>query len=362
MRNSKYRIILDDLQKKLENGVLQAGDMLPTENEFMQKYQVSRTTVQRALGILVGSGEIYRVPGKGTFVSKTVSENEEVDKELCPEGNFAIILPYHSPIIVKYLVGAQTYFNRHHANLTIHFSDYTYQSEKVLITKLLNDHVDGIIIYPHDSWDTERFYSRLAREGRNVVLIDKQIMGVPLCSVTSDNYCGGAMVAEHLISSGYRRFACVSRNFAEGNTLLERFRGFSDTLQQHDMELKKEDTIIYSKESSMQNPRLSEYFKTLNKEEPLAMFCTSDIMAVEVYRRAMEHGFQIPEELAIIGYDDLEIASMVDPALTTVEQPYAKIGEAAAKLLMSQKNQQNYSCVHLQIPVKIIERSSVHTR
>lgn len=359
MKNNKYKIILEDINRQIESGILQAGDMLPTENEFMERYQVSRTTIQRAMGILVNEGKIYRVSGSGTFVSQDVAGKTKLEDGSFSGGNYAMILPYHSAIIMKYLVGAQTYFNRHSASLSVYFSDYTYQSEVRLLTRLAENKVDGVIIYPHDSCDAQRFYGRLAMEGKNVVLIDKQITGVSLCSVTSDNYRGGGRVAKWLLQRGYRRFACVSGNFKEGNSLVERFQGFSDILRLNNIELKEEDTLILPENTSIQNSELLKYFEEFDSREPVAVFCTSDILAVEVCRKALECGIRIPEEMAVIGYDDLEIASMIDPPLTTVEQPYSKIGEAAAELLMKQKNQPEYSCIHLQLPVAIIERSSV---
>ncbi|MGI6261035.1 MAG: GntR family transcriptional regulator [Acutalibacteraceae bacterium] len=359
MTNSKYRVILDDLEKKLESGMLCSGDMLPTENEFMQTYQVSRTTVQRALNILVSRGSIYRVPGRGTFVSASAPSASDGDSDHFSGGNFAIVLPYHSPIIIKYLAGAQTYFNRHHANLTIRFSDYTYQGEIELITSLLNEKVDGVIIYPCASTDSRHFYGRLAREDRHIVLIDKQIAGVPLCSVTSNNYQGGRLVAEHLIHNGHNNFAYASPVFTQGTSLLDRFRGFSDTLRQSGLELKREKVLIFPRDESQHVRFFAEYFSSINRRQPLAMFCATDSIAAAAYRAASECGLRIPEDVSIVGYDDLEVARMVNPPLTTVEQPYTKIGEAAARLLTQQANLQGFSCVDLQIPVSLVERSSV---
>lgn len=362
MTNSKYRVILDDLEKKLENGTLSCGDMLPTENEFMETYEVSRTTVQRALNILVSRGSIYRVPGKGTFVSQPSIVGANPSGDSFSGGNFAIVLPYHSPIIIKYLAGAQTYFNQHHANLTIRFSDYTYQGENELITSLLNENIDGIILYPCGSSDPRHLYSRYAQEQTPIVLIDKQISGAPLCSVTSDNYQGGRLAAEQFIRNGHRNFACFSQSFLAGNSLLDRFRGFTDTLRQSKMELRRENILILPTDDKEHPNYFLKFFQSIDKKHPLAIFCTTDTVAAGTYRSASDFGFKIPDDLSVIGYDDLEIARLVNPPLTTIEQPYAKIGEAAAKLLMQQVNQPNCSCINLQMPVSVIERASVSNR
>lgn len=358
MTTSKYRVILDDLEKKLESGMLCSGDMLPTENEFMQTYQVSRTTVQRALNILVSRGSIYRVPGRGTFVSSSLPSVPQ-DGDYFSGGNFAIVLPYHSPTIIKYLAGAQTYFNHHGATLTIRFSDYTYQGETELIHSLLSEKVDGVIIYPCASTDHRHLYSRLVQEKRNIVLIDKQITGVPLCSVTSDNYQGGCLVAEHLIRSGHSHFAYASPVFTDGTSLLDRFRGFSDALRRSGLELERKNVLIFPRDESLHTHLFAGFFSAMDRGQPLAVFCATDSIAAAAYRAASEQGLHIPEDVSIVGYDDLEIARMVTPPLTTVEQPYTKIGEAAARLLMQQAHQQDLSCVSLQIPVSLIERSSV---
>lgn len=358
MGNSKYSVILADLEEKIASGTLQPGDSLPTENEFMRTYQVSRTTVLRALNILVSKGIIYRVPGRGSFVSEKVTSHGNSSANEPIGGTYAIILPKQEATILQYLVGAQEYFEQHDAKLIVRFSKETYESDIGLIASLMKDNVDGILIYPSDSTDSKHFYKKLPEQNIPVILLDKLIVGANLSSVTSDNYMIGRLVAERFLKSGFRNFAFTSEVFTSGTTVLSRFRGYADKLRQHGIRVNREDVIILPSDFNQRDRIFEEYF-TRKRDRKTAIFCVFDELAVHVYRGAAKAGAEIPKDLAVIGCDDLAIASALFPALTTVEQPYQQIGYEAARLAMYMANSPEYSVWNIQIPVRMVERASV---
>ena len=358
MENSKYRVILEDLERKLAEGSLCAGDPLPTENEFVQTYGVSRTTVQRALNILVSKGVISRVPGRGSFVSKNFQPESKREDAEYSGGNYAIILPNQSPSIVQYLVGAQNYFESHNANLTVRISPGNYHSEISTIANLLKEEIDGILIFPSDSTDPELYYRQLAYESKPVILLDKQINGANLCTVASDNYMIGCMVADRFLKGGYTEYAYATVEFGAGSTAITRFRGYADSLRKNALSFNRDNLILLPKENALKEECFMEYFRKMQGRQ-IALFCVYDGVAFYAYRAAERLGLRIPEDVAIIGCDNMDISKMLSPMLTTVEQHCIRIGAAAARLAMMKANQPDFPITNIQIPTTFVERDSV---
>ncbi len=348
--------MLDDILNKIENAVYKPGDMIPTENELTVLYNVSRTTVQKALNILASKGIIYRVAGKGTFVSE-----KECPANVAPNDVFSIVLPYKSQITVYYLNGAQSYMDKYNSKLSVHFTENSYESEIHIVDRLVKSNCAGIILYPNESMDKEGFYRNLANRKIPVITIDKQIVGASFSSVTANNYSGGYSVAEYFLSKGHHEFAFFSHSFKIGNSLLDRYRGFTDCLKNHNLSLKKENTIVDLQHIPNGDicSFIKNYFIKHKSNIPSAIFCTSDDVASLVYRAAYELDLKIPETFSVIGYDNLNIAAMISPTLTTIEQPYYEIGRSAAKLLLEKYMSPSEVITHIELPIKLIERNSV---
>lgn len=150
-----------------------------------------------------------------------------------------------------------------------------------------------------------------------------------------------------------------SDSFLIGKTLLDRYRGFVNCLQDYNISLKKGNVYFVNDGNNFSDKLISWYFKERLNCLPTACFCLNDVIASAVYQTARELNISIPSQLSVIGYDDLELAHMLSPALTTVRQPYTQIGHEAARLIFRAYSKGGQMRTHLELPVEIIERASV---
>jgi DNA-binding LacI/PurR family transcriptional regulator len=155
---------------------------------------------------------------------------------------------------------------------------------------------------------------------------------IPGChTVYVDDYSGGQMVARHLLSLGHRKFGIVTAT-TRPTGVDERARGFSDCLKAEGIEIAADQTFYgdFSEESGYRiAPQL-----LFRPNRPTAIFAINDRIALGIMKWAMEQRLRVPDDFSIVGYDDIEIASLSHPGLTTIRQPGVEIGHSAAKMVL----------------------------
>lgn len=195
---------------------------------------------------------------------------------------------------------------------------------------LLGQRVDGVIVAP--AGERTAGLDRLAGGGLPVVLLDRPIAGVDLDCVCADNRGGAALVARHLFELGHRRFGFISGPAGVASAADRRY-GFASTAEELGAELRAEwvadgDFQLLSGFRAMQRI-LSEPVR------PSAVACANDLMALGALRALRLAGLRAPEDMAVVGYDDIPMAAMADPALTTVSQPAYRMGAVAMERLLA---------------------------
>jgi LacI family transcriptional regulator len=193
--------------------------------------------------------------------------------------------------------------------------------------------VAGILVSP-----IEQKPSQSARDihsrGTPVVLLDRHRSTRQWCSVSVNDTNGARMVAEHLVERGHRRIA-----FLNGPVNLkpcaERRAAFFDVLAEHGLEVAAEHDL---EAPEMTIEAGAETAATLlgSRRLPTAVFCTNDLLALGLERTALARGIRIPDELAVVGYDDIRFAATSLVPLTTVRNPSFELGYESARLLIDE--------------------------
>ncbi|SEH56703.1 MULTISPECIES: LacI family DNA-binding transcriptional regulator [unclassified Leifsonia] len=189
--------------------------------------------------------------------------------------------------------------------------------------------IDGLIVI--DPLGTEPFFSELYRAGLPVVMVDDRGHLPELPHVTCTNSAGGAAAADHLLAIG-RIHPLVVRGPLEYGCTHDRLAGFSDAYSAAghpiDQRFIVDGALSYEGGQSAVARALAEglHFDSL--------FAHNDLSAAGAIRALRDAGLQVPEDVAVVGFDDVEMASRTDLALTTVHQPFAEMGAAAAELLL----------------------------
>ena len=153
--------------------------------------------------------------------------------------------------------------------------------------------------------------------------------------VDTDNVLGAATMTEYLISLGHKKVILVN-GFPDSQNGIDRLKGFKDALERNKIEFDPKMIINCDFSVSLSYERMKAYL-THNKDVNFtAVFCTNDYMAVGVMRALADEKIRVPEDVAVVGFDDLDFASTFFTPLTTYKQSFDNIGFLAAKFLIKQ--------------------------
>lgn len=220
-----------------------------------------------------------------------------------------------------------------------------------VLPRLLDYQVDALILT--STTLSGEMVDRCIETGTPVLLFNRTLPDAAATSVGSDNYAGGRTVAHALVAAGHERIAYVAGP-RDTSTNLEREQGFVDGLQETERSLwrRVESTYTYRAGVEAAQDLLSADVR------PDAIFCASDVIALGVMDRARQMGLSIPEDLSIIGYDDIPEASWEAYNLTTVRQPVNRMIDAALGLLESQLSEEPAEPTRILMPGTLIARDS----
>lgn len=189
------------------------------------------------------------------------------------------------------------------------------------------------MITPVDSQNT-RFDQFLSRD-IPVVLVDRGAGRRSLCSVAVNDVLGGRLAAAHLLEMGHRRIGFVGGPFTIPQ-VADRHRGVEQALAEEGGEAH----LVVAETSSLQvteGQRAGSVLAELPKRaRPTAVFCANDLLALGVLREMTRRNLRVPEDMAIVGYDDIDFAAAAAVPLTSVRQPREELGRTAARLLMEE--------------------------
>lgn len=207
-------------------------------------------------------------------------------------------------------------------------SDHKEVGEDV-VPLLLGNALDGVI------FTTGRLTSTIPKmlidKGTPVVLLNRYIEGADVDRVIADNLDGGRLAARHLVELGHRRIGLITGP-KNTSTTRDRAQGFGSSLQEFGLRNPKElrRAGLYSYESGY---RLClELLK--GEHPPTAIFCANDVIALGALNAAAAVGVEVPEELSLIGFDDLSVSGWEKIGLSTIHQPIVGMAETASRMLV----------------------------
>jgi len=217
-------------------------------------------------------------------------------------------------------------------------------------TKLL----DGMILLKTKVNDPN--IETLANAGFPFVLVNHKKYSKKYNFVDSKNIQGAKLAMEYLYQHGHRKIAFVSGSLDETNGK-DRLKGYIESLERFGL-LFKEEWVVYGDFNKNKAYRFSEKLFLDKKKMPTAIFCADDYMAIGVMQRIKEIGLRVPEDIAVIGFDDIELAAYVKPALTTIRQPIYELGKTSTQILLNLINDKQKTPVHRLLDVELIKRES----
>lgn len=233
-------------------------------------------------------------------------------------------------IMPAILQGIEVVAKRSGYSVILGMTDHKDADEKYYLELLHSKKVDGIIVAPASASENIEAYRNILREGFPCVFVAHRRQEVDIPYVLVDGEKIGYAGTEHLIQAGHRRIACFG--FTEGINK-ERLRGYCKALQAHsiDFDAGLVESCAFGREDGYEAmKRLWERNKDFT-----AIYAHDDTTAAGAVACMKKLGLSVPEDISLVGSDDLAVASMLTPALTTVAQPKGRQGEIAAEMLLS---------------------------
>lgn len=205
------------------------------------------------------------------------------------------------------------------------------EREREYLEDMVEFQVEGVLVAPVSDRSNSNL-RMLARNNTPYVLIDRSIAGFEADLVQGDSVAGARLIVDHLVALGQRRIAAITETL-EVSTSRERLQGYRDALAAAGIQQRDE----YVVEASATDPR-GGYEAALRlfdlPQPPTAIFAVNNIVAVGVVEAARERGVDIPAELALVCFDDIEHVSRLYPFLTVMAQPAETFGTLSAQLLL----------------------------
>lgn len=323
----KHREISRQLATEIAAGKHRAGDRLPSEAQLVQRFEVSRPTVARALRDLQDQGLIERRAGSGTYVRSGAGERPsstfrqlgllvpglreiEIFDAICGElASLARVRDFGM------LWGGST---RPQVE-----ADMGVREAEELCDHFVEKAVSGVFFAPFEHRPDQgaanrRITEKLRQAGIPVVLLDRDIVGFPQRSsfdvVGIDNFAGGYLLGEHLIKLGAQRLAFVARPLS-ASTTEGRIAGAAAALAAHGRPHPRR--FVYHGDPT--DPKFVRSFATGGEVD--AVICSNDRTAAELLQTLTRLRIAVPRQIRVVGFDDLRYATLLSVPLSTIHQP-----------------------------------------
>lgn len=335
----KWQAVRSYLLSKVSSGTFNPGDALPSENYLCDKVHVSRSTVRQAFRELENEGIVYRIRGKGTFLSNMKSSQNLISHEM-----FAVIVPGVRRSLYPSLTQGFDdflYSENYQTMICQTYNDVDKQGN--IILRLLHRGIDGIAIVPSTSGKTPAFQIQLLIDNRiPVVLCHRGVRGVAVPTLTWDREEVGRMAGSLLLNSGHRDigyFGVYKYEVAEAHV-----RGLRQVMAEAGFDLPEERVVFGPTGEGPDREVKREKMMAeilLADRRPSAIVCSDDNEAEALYWLSQRMGIRVPDELSIVGFGDCHRNSVFRGLLTSVVIDEYELGIMAAQMLYRMKKSGN---------------------
>ena len=346
-----------------------------TIHDIARRLDVSATTVWRAINnrprvslhtrtrVLA---EVQRVGYQPSLVAQNLAQGRTQ--------TLGVVVPTVRNSVHAALVRAaeQAAFDRDY-NIVLCDTDFNLDRELKYLDLLVRRRVEGVLLVPFAKGmrSDEARLDRFKQAGIAVVCMQQCLAGTEVPQVVPDNFCAAREMTRHLIWLGHRRIAFMhgglSPWFASMN---ERLEGYRAALEEADLPVDPEliveagtfESILPDDEEGggvFHAKRLESLLR--QKSRPTAVFAVVDVLAIKLMSLARSIGMRVPEDLAVAGFDNIQMSAFTEPPLTTVRHPATEVGQRAAELLfktLAGKGSSGNGSVIERVPCELIIRRS----
>lgn len=360
-QEGKFKNLYETLKGKILSGQYGSDNPLPSVRAVMNRTGLSTSTVRHAFAELERVGLVVRTRGSGTFVTKLATARK-----------IGLIVPgiavseFFRPVVTTLIRLAQG------SGYTLLFGE-TYSSDpakrvreaRELAAEMIKNHVAGVLYQPFEAAANgmemnQRILSVLDAKKIPVVLLDRDAVMPPERTahdlVAINNVDAGERLARHMVAAGARRIGFLTR-FTDVPNIESRLRGFlcakavleSRRVRFEVLRGAADDKTFIRRKMTGRNP-------------PDAIVCDSDTTAAMLRQTLGDLGYSVPDDVRIAGFDDVRLASLMTPPLTTIRQPCEEIAEQAFRRLLARVQKPDLVPLEILIAAPLVVRASTMRR
>ncbi|WP_229074391.1 LacI family DNA-binding transcriptional regulator [Actinoplanes sp. DH11] len=304
---------------RIEDVAVRAGVSVGTVSNVLNRPQaVSPATRAKVQAAIAELGYVPHAAARALVAGRT--------------STIGLVVPeVTNPFFADLARGAEDVADEHDVTVMLYNSDKSADRELRYLGQLETQRVQGILVTPVRQ--VTGGMDALVARGTPVVLLDHPAGRRNICSVTVDDHTGGALAATHLIERGHRHIAFVGgpltvvqvgARLAGAREVVEAAGGTLEVIETRGLGVAAARTAA------------TDFARRPAATRPTAMFCANDILALGALQTATREGLRVPDDLAIVGYDDIDFAAAAAVPLTSVRQPRHQLGRVAAQLLFEE--------------------------
>jgi LacI family transcriptional regulator len=346
------------LEMRIRTGVYAPGTWLVTEREMAEEFGIHRNVVRRAVARLGEAGLVERRAGHRPVVCSpkgVAASPKTIALVMGNEPQFHAFQPVLRGCEREVMAEGYRLVYMDTFALTV---ESTQRREREALESILQAPVAGVVIWAQEDEATAPHARRLMEAGIPLVAIDRPIPDCPSDFVGVDNIHAAAKAVEHLLASGRKNVIHITLSGGE-STLRDRAAGYRQALRQRGISSDRH-RVLRLKEGYRNEAALAEILGELLESHcmPDAIFAVNDIVAWRLIHVIRAMGLDVPGDVAVVGFDDIEAPTLHAPFLTTIHQPFEDIGRHAATALLRRIRAPRTALRHILLETSLIVRGS----
>lgn len=270
--------------------------------------------------------------------------------------NIGVVIPFITNYYFSTVIsGIQETAYKNGYNIVLMLTNDSSKREKYLMENLAVSNWDGLLVSISADTSNSDYFYHLIQKGIPIVFFDRVPKNIESSKVLQNDYSGALMATEHLISKGYRRIAHFAGNEHLSITQ-NRLNGYKAALKKHRIPLNPE-WIFYSGFSQQSGEDdMEKVFKL--RDKPNAIFAVNDRRAVGAIIAIKRKGLNVGKDIGVIGFTNDPISTIIEPSLSTIEEPALEIGKQSCELLIKHIKNSSFSPQQIVLSGSLIERDS----
>lgn len=350
----KYEQIVAEIKAKILTTEYVIGELIPSEQQLQNEFDVSRHTVRQALAVLVNEGYVRKEQGLGTF-----ADDKYLSKDNGSKKTVGIITTYFSDYIFPSIIrGIEHTLRNEGYSLLLSSTNNDLKQEKQCLDMMLNQNIQALIVEPTKSNimnPNMSFYLAFKQRGIPIVMINAFYEEIKFPYIRVDDEQSGYLVTKELLDNGHTNTILVTKN--DDMQGKQRLTGYISAYSEANIHLESSQIFNYSTENRGEIISSAVDF-LVNNRDVTGVVCYNDEVANRFVRELSDVGISVPQDISIVGIDNAYISYAGEIPLTTATHPQEKMGVDAAEMVIDIING-NTEIENIVYEPSLIKRGSV---